>query len=157
MENKEQDSKPPKVFYCKSCNKNDTETKFYEYLTSRCISCKIKKVKEIQTSKVKEKREEKISEIDPDERIRYLWSEMMKEPFYRNGRKSLLEFMEETDQDISQLVMEDENIKVDCFKAIDALQSKVDSLLRFKKDIDDLINMKVKIAIDKILSERNEF
>jgi hypothetical protein len=133
-------SKSEKVYLCKACGKNDSEVKFYEYLNTKCIECKIKSVKESKKSKEKEVRDEKIEKIDPDEKIRFLWSEMVKEPFYRNGRKSILDFMEETDQDISDLVMSGDKIKVECFAGIDVLKDKFNT---FQKEINHIIDVKV--------------
>jgi hypothetical protein len=96
-----------KIYVCKSCGKNSNEVKFYSNLTSKCSECKKKISKEYRESK----KEDKIDEIDPDEKIRYLWSQMMEKPFYRNGKKSILDFMREAENDISDLVLLTENLK----------------------------------------------
>jgi len=49
-------------FLCRKCGKNDTETKFYDYLKSQCISCKINHVKDSRSNKFKENTEDKIRE-----------------------------------------------------------------------------------------------
>jgi len=142
-----------KVNLCKSCGKNDSETKFYEYLNTRCILCKRKSVKDSKNIKEKSIREEKIENIDPDEKIRYLWSEMMREPFYRNGRKSILDFMEETEQDISDLLMSNEKLKSECFTGLDKVKEEVNILFKFRKEFESIIDLKISLAINKMKEE----
>jgi hypothetical protein len=142
-----------KVNLCKSCGKNDSETKFYEYLNTRCILCKRKSVKDSKNIKEKSIREEKIENIDPDEKIRYLWSEMMREPFYRNGRKSILDFMEETEQDISDLLMSNEKLKSEFFTGLDKVKEEVNILFKFRKEFESIIDLKISLAINKMKEE----
>lgn len=142
-----------KVYYCKVCGKNDKETKFYDYLNTKCIICKRKKVKEARDNKIRENREEKIDNIDPDEKIRYLWSEMMKEPFHRNGKISILDFMQETEQDISELVLESEKNKSDCFASISFLREKINSFDNFELRINEIIDLRIEIALNKFKNE----
>jgi hypothetical protein len=147
-------SSKKKSYFCKSCGKNDSETKFYDYLTTKCSDCKKKDVKDSRESKTKEVREEKINQIDPDERIRYLWSEMMKEPFYRNGKKSVLDFMEETEQDISDLVMSGEKVKLDCLESINDLKEKINTIFKFQEEIEKMIDLKIE---NKIMERSKSF
>ncbi len=144
---------PKKLYFCKACGKDDSEVKFYAYLHTRCILCKRQSVKDTKDNKIKELREEKISEIDPDEKIRYLWSEMMKEPFYRNGKKSILDFMEETEQDISDLILEFGDLKIDCFKTIESQNVSIIKSTKFIQNIDAYINSKVELAIANFQKE----
>ncbi len=142
-----------KVYFCKSCGKDDSEVSFYAYLHTRCMLCKRKSVKDSKDNKNKEVREEKINTIDPEEKIRYLWSEMMKEPFYRNGKKSILDFMEETDQDISDLVLGLGDLKIDCFKGIESQSEKILPITKFIKNIDTFIDSRVELAITNFKKE----
>ncbi len=144
---------PKKSYFCKSCGKDDSKVKFYTYLHTKCMMCKRKSVKESKDNKFKALREEKIDAIDPDEKIRYLWSEMIKEPFYKNGRKSILDFMEETEQDISDLVIGVGDIKVDCVKITDSLKENILSLLKFQKEINLIIDSRVDLKISALLKD----
>jgi hypothetical protein len=145
-----------KVYKCKSCGKDDSQVKFYEYLYSKCSECKKKNVKEQRGIKNEKIRDEKISEIDPDEKIRYLWSEMMKEPFLRNGKKSIMDFIEETEQDISDLVMEDQKIKSEFYKAIHILKEEFNSLSKFQQQINEIIDLKVEIKVMEFMKNYNK-
>jgi hypothetical protein len=52
-------SETNKKYYCKTCNRSNIETKFYNYLNTKCIECKIKSVKDAK----KIKKDDKISEL----------------------------------------------------------------------------------------------
>lgn len=145
-----------KVYFCKVCRKNDSETKFYEYLNTRCMECKRKSVKDSRNNKIEKIRDEKINEVDPDEKIRFLWSEMMREPFMRNGRKSIMDFIEETEQDISDLVIEDGKIRNDFFKSLDLLKEQIQNLNKFQRQIDEIIDIKVENKIKEIMKSYNK-
>ncbi len=67
IENKKKNIKMNKIektYLCKTCGKNNSEVKFYEYINTKCIDCKIKSVKENRKKVAKEGKsdlEEKIN------------------------------------------------------------------------------------------------
>ena len=101
-----------KIFYCKVCGKDNSEAEFYDYLTSRCKICKNKNSKDNYLLKRKNERGTKLQVLDPDGKTRELWELLMNEPFWRDGKISLLQFMQETEDTVTdlQLISPDEKI-----------------------------------------------
>jgi hypothetical protein len=148
-------SSKPQKFKCRTCGKNDSQTKFYSYLYSKCILCKRKDVKDDYFSKKTEIREEKINQIDPDEKIRFLWSEMMREPIFK-GKFSIMDFFEDTDQNISELVIRSMDNKNLLLEKIDNLKSYLNlSISTLKKELKEEIKKELIEEIKKDLIKNN--
>jgi hypothetical protein len=164
-----------KNFKCSTCGKTNDEVKFYPYLKSKCIQCKNKdvkhyrksqkiKVQELEEGIRKDKRDEKLNEIDPDENIRYLCGEiLLNEKIQCLRNRTLIEFIMSTEDELNNLFERYCNYKEymkqiegGIYKEINSTNDKINSLMEFKKNFDELVENRAQTLFHKYLNDNIE-
>lgn len=157
---------------CSACGRNGNETEFYDYLKSKCKECKKKeskenraekkeKVKEMENTLISEKRVAKIQEIDPEEKIRYLCEELLlKEKVSCLRNKTVLDYIQDTDFELCELFDRYSNYKDsmkimedNIFEKINQININLNTLNKFKRDFDDLVEKRAICVFTKYIDE----